>query len=157
MRTLVVYFTRTGNTRFAAESIAAELGADLEEIIDLKSRQGKLGWLSAGKDAMWGSETQIAPNKISPNGFDLIVIAQPVWAWSPTPAVRTYLNKNNLSGKKVALFFSNIDLRKAVEKTKALMPNSTFVGELALPAKGFEDKEEMKKKIVEWCDTLEMA
>ena len=157
MRTLVVYLTRTGNTRFAAESIAAELGADLEEIIDLKSRQGKLGWLSAGKDAMWGSETQIAPNKISPNGFDLIVIAQPVWAWSPTPAVRTYLNKNNLSGKKVALFFSNIDLRKAVEKTKALMPNSTFVGELALPAKGFEDKEEMKKKIAEWCDKLEMA
>jgi len=156
MRTLVVYFTRTGNTRFAAESIAAELGADLEEIIDLKSRQGKLGWLSAGKDAMWGSETQIAPNKISPNGFDLIVIAQPVWAWSPTPAVRTYLNKNNLSGKKVALFFSNIDLRKAVEKTKALMPNSTFVGELALPAKGFEDRDETKKKIVEWCNTLKM-
>ena len=157
MKTLIVYFTRTGNTKFAAESIAAEIGADIEEIIDLKNRQGWLGWLSAGKDAMQGNETQIAPTRITPNGFDLIIIAQPVWAWSPTPAIRTYLNKNDLSGKKIALFFSNIDLRKAVEKTKALMPNSTFVGELALPAKGFEDKEETKKKIVEWCNTLKMA
>ena len=154
MRTLVVYFTRTGNTRFAAESIGAELGADLEEIIDLKNRQGKLGWLSAGKDAMRGNETQIAPTKTTPNGFDLIIIAQPVWAWSPTPAIRTYLNKNDLSGKKVALFFSNVDLRKAMGKTKALMPNSAFVGELALQAKDFENKEETKKKIAEWCNTL---
>jgi len=154
MRTLVVYLTRTGNTRFAAESIAAELGADLEEIIDLKSRQGKLGWLSAGKDAMQGNETQIAPTKTTPNGFDLIIIAQPVWAWSPTPAIRTYLNRNDLSGKKVALFFSNTDLRQAVDKTKSLMPNSTFMGELALPAKGFENREEKKKKIAEWCNTL---
>ena len=157
MKTLIVYFTRTGNTKFAAESIAAEIGADVEEIIDLKNRQGKLGWLSAGKDAMQGKETKIAPTKRTPTDYDLIVIAQPVWAWSPTPAIRTYLNKNDLSWKKVALSFSNVDLRKAVEKTKALIPNSTFVGELALPAKGFEDRDETKKKIVEWCNTLKIA
>jgi hypothetical protein len=37
------------------------------------------------------------------------------------------------------------------------MPNSTFVSELALPAKAFENKEEAKKKIAEWCNTLKMA
>ena len=70
------------------------------------------------------------------------------------PAIRTYLNRNDLSGKKVALFFSNTDLRQAVDKTKSLMPNSTFIGELALPAKGFENREETKKKIAECCNTL---
>ena len=40
MKTLVIYYTREGNSKFAAEAIAAELGADIEEVIDLKNRQG---------------------------------------------------------------------------------------------------------------------
>jgi flavodoxin len=154
MKILVVYYTRTGNTRFAAETVAAELGADIEEVVDLKKREGRLAFLSNGKDAMQAKETQIAQTKRDPKDYDLIIVGQPVWAGSPTPAIRTYLNKSDLSGKKVALFFSDSGLGQAVEKTKALMPNSTFVGELALPAKGFEDKEKAQEKIVEWCKTL---
>jgi len=157
MKTLVTFYTRTGNTKFAAETIAAEIGADIEEVIDLKKRQGRLAFLSNGRDAMQGKDTDIAQTKRTPTAYDLIVIAQPVWAGSPTPAIRTYLNTNDLSGKKVALFFSDAGLGQAVEKTKALMPNSTFVGELALPAKGFENKEETKNKIAEWCNTLKVA
>jgi flavodoxin len=154
MKTLVVYYTRTGNPKFAAETAAAELGADIEEVVDLKKRQGRLAFLSNGKDAMQAKETQIAQTNRDPKDYDLIIVGQPVWAGSPTPAIRTYLNKSDLSGKKVALFFSDSGLGQAVEKTKVLMPNSTFVGELALPAKGFEDKEEAQEKIFEWCKTL---
>src|SRR4030042_2217715 len=156
MKTLVIYYTRAGNAKFIAETIAAELGADMEEVIDLKSRQGKLSFISAGRDAMRGKETEIAQTKRTPTDYDLIIIGQPVWAGSPTPAIRTYLNKNDLSGKKVALFFSDVGLGKAVEKTKSLMPNSIFVGELAL-SKALESKEETKKKIAEWGNTLKMA
>ena len=156
MKTFVIYYTRTGNAKFVAETIVAELGADMEEVIDLKKRQGKLAFLPDGRDAMRGKETEIAQTKKNPTDYDLIIIGQPIWAGSPTPAIRTYVNKNDLSGKKVALFFSDSTsgLGQAIKKTKVLMPNSTFVGELALPAKGFKNKEETKKKIVEWCNTL---
>lgn len=153
MRTLVVYYTRTGNSKLAAEIIAAELGADVEEVVDLKKRQGRLAYMWCGRDAMSGKETEIAQTKRDPADYDLIVIAQPVWAWSPTPAIRTYVNKNDLSGKKVALFFGGTNLRDAVEKTKALMPNSTFVGDLAVE-EPLKNKEEAEKKIVEWCSIL---
>jgi flavodoxin len=153
MKTLVIYYTRSGNAKFMAETIAAELGADIEEVIDLKNRQGKLAFLPAGRDAMRGKETEIAKTKRTPADYDLIIIGQPVWAGSPTPAIRTYVNKSDLSGKKVALFFSDSS-DQAVEKTKALMPNSTFVGELALPAKALENKGETKKRIADWCNTL---
>jgi len=156
MKTLVVYYTRTGNSKVAAETIAAELGADLEEVIDLKNRQGKLAYMSCGRDAMSGKETEIAQTTRKPTEYELIIISQPVWAWSPTPAIRTYANKNDLSGKKVALFFGGSNLREAVEKTKALMPNSTFVGEIAVD-EPLKNKEEAKKKIVEWCKTLRTA
>ena len=153
MKTLVVYYTRTGNSKFAAETVATEVGADVEEVVDLKNRKGRLAFLSAGRDAMQGKLTEIAETKRNPFDYDLVVIMQPVWAGSPTPAIRTYLKKNDLSGKKVALFFTDAS-DKAVEKTKAIMPNSTFVGELALPAKEFENREETQKKIGEWCSTL---
>ena len=61
MKSLVVYYTRTGVTKFVAQTIAAELGSDIEEVVDLKNRAGKLGWMSAGRDSMQGKETQIAP------------------------------------------------------------------------------------------------
>jgi flavodoxin len=153
MKTLLVYYTRTGNSKFAAETVAAEVGADVEEVVDLKNRKGRLAFLSAGRDAMQGKLTEIAETKRNPLDYDLIVIVQPVWAGSPTPAIRTYLKKTDLSGKKVALFFTDAS-DKAVEKTKAIMPNSTFVGELTLPAKEFENREEAQKKIGEWCRTL---
>ncbi len=120
MKSLVVYYTRTGNAKFAAETVAAELGSDIEEIVDLKKRAGKPGWISAGKDSTQEKETQIAPTKLVPADYDLIVLGTPIWAWRPTPAIRTHIAKNDLSGKKVALFFAMAsNLKQAVEKTKA--------------------------------------
>ena len=52
MKTLVIYYSRTGNTRFAAETVAAEIGADVEEVVDLKNRKGRLNYLPAGRDAL---------------------------------------------------------------------------------------------------------
>ncbi len=153
MKTLVVYYTRTGNAKFIAENIAAELGADIEEVVDLKNRQGRLAFLSAGRDATLGRETEIASTRRIPADYDLIIVGQPVWAGNPTPAIRTYLSRNDLSGRRVALFFSDTNLGQAIEKTKALMPNSTFASELAL-SKPLENKDETKKKIAEWCKTL---
>jgi len=157
MKSLVVFYSRTGNAKFVAETIATEMGADLEEIVDLKKRAGTLGWISAGKDASQEKETQISPTKRVSADYDLIVIGTPIWAWRPTPAIRTYVAQNNLSGKKVALFLTaDGDPKQAFERTKALMPNSTFVGEIAL-TKPLENKEEAKKKIAEWCSTLKTA
>ncbi len=157
MKTLVVYYSKTGNARFIAQTVAAELGADLEEVVDLKKRDGALSFMSSGKHAMSGKGTDIAETKKKPADYDLVIVGQPVWAGNPTPAIRTYLSKNDLSGKKVALFFSDTNLSQAVEKTKALMPRSTFVGSV-LAIKASEKSEETKKmKVKDWCETLKSA
>jgi flavodoxin len=92
-----------------------------------------------------------------PSDYDLIIIGTPIWAWSPTPAIRTYIKNNNLSGKKIALFFTyENNLRQAIEKTKALLPNSIFVDELGL-AKALDNKEDTESKIAAWCNSLKTA
>ncbi len=154
LKSLVVYYSRTGNARFVAETIAAEVGADVEEVLDLKKRSGPLGFLGGGSDARRGKETEISQNIKSPTGYDLIIVGTPVWASRPSPAIATYLRKNDLSGKKVALFFTQGGKKPAaVEQTKALIPNSEFIGQLSL-VNPLTTKDESEKQIVEWCKTL---
>lgn len=156
MKSLVVYYTRTGKTKFVAETVAAELGADLEEIVDLKKREGKLGWIMGGKDASQKNLTEIAPMKRVPADYDLIVVGTPIWAWAPTPAFRTYVSKNNLATNKVALFYTfDSDPKQASGKIREILPNVNIVGELPLkdPSK---NKDETEKKIAAWCSTLKV-
>lgn len=158
MKSLVVFYSRTGNTRWVAQTIASQVGADIEEVIDLKKRSGVLGWLSGGRDARSGKETKIAPTQKSPTDYDLIIVGTPIWAGRPTPAITTYLKRNNLAGKKVAVFFVQGGKNKTqgVEQTKALVPNSNYLGQLSL-INALKDKEASQNQIAEWCKTLTTA
>ena len=51
MRALVVFYSRTGNTKRIAEDISKTLNADIEELYDAKGRKGITGWLVSGMDA----------------------------------------------------------------------------------------------------------
>ena len=50
MKSLIVYYSRTGNTKNIAETICRKLGADIEEIIDHKTERG-FGFLLSGNEA----------------------------------------------------------------------------------------------------------
>jgi flavodoxin len=154
LKSLVVFYSRTGNARFVAQTIAAEIGADVEEVIDQKKRGGVLGFLGGGRDARSGKGTEIAPTVKSPLDYDLIVVGTPIWAGQPTPAIVTYLKKNNLAGKKVAVFFVQGGKKPhGEEQIKALIPGSNYLGMFML-TNASQNKEDSEKRIAEWCKIL---
>ena len=155
MKTLVVYYSRTGKTRFVAEKVASELKAEIEEVIDLKKRSGRVGFLKAGYDATRGNQTDIEETKKSPSDFELTVVGTPVWNSRPASAIITYLKRNDFAGKKVAVFCTNEGMgeEKAVERTKALISNIEIVGELVV-SRVFENQENNESKILDWCRNL---
>jgi hypothetical protein len=86
MRTLVVYYTNTGNTRRIAELLALDLGAELGEVTCLSY----LKWY--GPLAMaWDIFTRHVPKVtiVAPpeEVFDTVVIGGPVWAAHAAPPV----------------------------------------------------------------------
>lgn len=104
MKTLVVYYSRTGTCKGLAQKIAKEFNSDIEELIDKKNRMGPLGWLGGGKDAAEKKLTQIEPTKYKPELYDLVIIGSPIWAGNMTPAIRTYLTENKNKIKNTAAF-----------------------------------------------------
>jgi flavodoxin len=155
MRSLVVYYSRTGNSKFVAEKVASELGADIEEIVDLKKRRGWLGFIIAGYDATRGKNTIIEKTQRLPMNYDLIVVGTPVWNSRLAPAIRTYLQENDLAQKKIALFCTNEGRgsEKTLAMMKSLIPNGDIVGELGI-TKTDNAPEETEQKITTWCSNL---
>jgi flavodoxin len=155
MKSLVVYYSRTGKTRFVAEKVASELKADIEEVVDLKSRSGRFGFLKAGYDATRGNETEIGETQKSASDFDLIVVGTPVWNSRPASAISTYLKRNDFAGKKVAVFCTNDGMgkEKALDRTKALISNAKIVGEIVF-SKVLENQKDDESKISVWCNKL---
>lgn len=104
MKVLVVFYSRTGTTRKVAESISRILGCDVEEIFDTKNRSGIWGYLMAGRDAMLGRLTVIREIKKDPALYDIVIIGTPVWAYTMSMPIRTYLSQNKDKLRKVAFF-----------------------------------------------------
>jgi flavodoxin len=104
MKTLVVFYSRTGHTRKIGQILEETLQCDAEEISDTKNRMGLFGWLRSGRDAMRRKLTTIQPPRYNPRDYDLIIMGTPVWGGMPTPAIRTYITQNFNNLKKVALF-----------------------------------------------------
>ncbi|GAB4115103.1 MAG: hypothetical protein Kow00103_09610 [Candidatus Caldatribacteriota bacterium] len=108
MKGLVVFYSRSGNTRKIAQEISAALKFDSEEILDTKSRKGILGFLSAGNDAMQRRLTLLKEIKYDPSLYELIVIGTPVWAGNLSAPIRTYLNIHKKNFPQVAFFYTGV-------------------------------------------------
>jgi flavodoxin len=142
MTCLVVYYSRTGNNRTIAESIASRISADIDEIVDKKNRQGRLNWLLAGRDSRAGKLTEIEYQK-NPQDYDTIIIGAPIWAWNPIPPLRTYLKEVDLKGKRVSFFIcSQTEAYKDMFSRLAEMtPDSEHIANFGIQEKRFKNED----------------
>lgn len=104
MKTLIVYYSRTGNTKTACEVLQKELGCDIIEIKDLKSREGGWGFFTAALGSMFNTHTRIDPEHIDLAPYGAVIIGSPVWAGRPAAAIRTFIAQNSFGDKKVVMF-----------------------------------------------------
>jgi flavodoxin len=119
MKTLIVYYSRTGNTRVTCETLQKELGCDILEIKDLKSRQGGWGFFTGAIGSLFNTHTKIDPAQPDLAPYDAIIIGGPNWAGRPATAIRTFIAKNRFDGKKIILFSTTNVFEKEGSQDKA--------------------------------------
>lgn len=108
-KTLVIYYSLTGNTKSIADKIAAATGADVARIETLEPYTGSQNEISAqGKrEVDSGYHPDIKPLGVNPVDYDRVVIGTPTWWYTMAPAVAAFLDSADLSGKEVVLYMTN--------------------------------------------------
>jgi flavodoxin len=145
---LVVYYSRDGHTERVAKDIAERLNADIEAVIDQKSRKGLLGWLRAARDAKTKRTTTIGNIEKNPADYEFTIIGTPVWAGSMTPAVRTYINKFKGSFKNSAYFVLSGGMPPDnVVKSMEELAGKAMTGFVGFFQKNLKKKEAYEEKI----------
>ena len=101
---LIVYHSRTGYTRRIARHLADRLGADLDEIRIVQPMHGALGYAACAIEAMAGLAPALRPMRHRPADYDLVIVGTPVWFWSLSSPVRSWLETFGSRGKRFAFF-----------------------------------------------------
>jgi len=153
MKAMVVYYSRSGNTKAVAELIAGAASADLESLVEVGvNRKGLFGYLSAGRGAMSKKKSEIqAPSK-NPADYDIVFVGTPIWGWNLAPAVRSYLAQTDFGSTPIALFctMSSSGQEKAFASMRDEASNATVVGEMAVGAAAIKNPQALQKKIADW-------
>lgn len=104
MKTLVTYFSLTGNTQTVAEAIANTLEADINRIDYRHSLTGPFRFVRAAYQSMFSRPAKIRfPNK-DPYQYDLLILGAPVWIMKLAPPMRSYILKEKDRFNNVAYF-----------------------------------------------------
>lgn len=107
MKSLVVFYSFTGNTRLVAQTIAEVLKADLVEIEETKPRgKGAMTYMTGGYGAITNKASEIKPVDIDFKQYDTIFIGSPTWASRPTPAINAFLLASNFEQHDIVPFFT---------------------------------------------------
>ena len=104
MKVLVAYYSLTGHTEKLAVGIAAELSADIERIEEVGNRSGFLSKVAAAFQAATGRSARIHETRINPAGYDLVILGTPVWAWTMSTPMRSYIKRYAANIGPVAFF-----------------------------------------------------
>lgn len=133
---LIVYYSRSGNTRALAEHIRAATGGDLLEL------QPAQPYPAEYKATTEQAKRELESNYLPPladavpsvAAYDMVLVGSPNWWSTVAGPVRTFLSQTDLSGKPVAVFITHegSGLGRSVVDVKKLCPKAIVLEGLAV-------------------------
>jgi flavodoxin len=106
MKSAIIYYSYTGNTKKVAEILEEHLRNKGElDIIRLTDLQESGNFFIQATQALRHLKTDILEVNFDLSAYDAIYFGTPVWAFSPAPALNAYMDKCfGLEAKSVVLF-----------------------------------------------------
>jgi flavodoxin len=130
-KVLIVYLSRTNNTKAVAEFIYEDIGGtllplelerpypdDYRKIVDQVARENETGYLPPLKTKIEQIEQ-----------YDVVFIGFPTWGMQLPPPMKSFLKEHNLKGKTVVPFNTNAGygVGSSFVTVKELCPDSTVL------------------------------
>lgn len=127
MKTLIVYYSYTGNTKKIANAIKNNLNCDILEVTPKIPFSNDYDEVVAEyqNNSIKDKSIEINDIGIDLKEYDKIIIGSPVWWYTICPVITSFFKKYDLSGKKIYPFATNAGwLGKTFKDIETLCPNS---------------------------------
>ena len=146
MKTLVAYFSASGNTASLAKRVAEAAKADLFEIKPVEPyTDADLRWTNplarCNKEKIGKKDVPVADTVENFAEYEMVLIGFPVWYYGAPNIIETFVKSYDFSGKKVALFATSggSDIKKAPAKLQPLMKGEIIDSKLFAPDASYAD------------------
>ncbi|EKF54152.1 flavodoxin [Galbibacter marinus] len=128
---LIVYLSRTNNTKQVAEIIQKEVGGDLVAL-ELKDPYPENYDSIVAQVAEENESGYLPPLKTridNFNQYDVVFLGFPTWGMRLPPPMKSFLNKYNMSDKTVIPFNTNAGygIGSSFKTVKEMCPNATIL------------------------------
>lgn len=103
---LIAYYSKTGNTKRAAEEIAKMTGGALHRIVPQKSYPDSyFATVAVAKwESLKGEKPALADKVEGIGGYDKILVGFPIWWFGCPQLIKTFMESYDFDGKKVYPF-----------------------------------------------------
>lgn len=133
---LVVYLSRSGNTRVIAGQLKRAFDADLFEIRTAapwpEDYEEMVAWASRVRES--AAPPRLAEGVPTITKYDVVFLGSPIWGMALPAPIRTFLMTHDLSGKTIVPFFTYgcCGAGTAPETIATLAPHSKVLEPFAL-------------------------
>lgn len=155
-KSVIIYYSWSGNTEILVNSIKDITGADIYKITT------KIPYPSEYKEALEQVKNDISSNKLPElNGsidlskYDTIILGYPIWIGDMALPMKSFINNNDLSDKKIAPFIVNGGSRvdKSISYIKEICTNSVVLEALSINRKNIYNSDAQVKK---WINRIKI-
>lgn len=104
MKTLIVYYSKSGNTRKVAEKAQAMLACDLDEI-------------------QYDQDSHTVRSALNPADYERVILMCPIWAFRLSEPMTLYLHqqKSNIRQYRLAVTCSGLGLRGCISDCRKIL------------------------------------
>lgn len=154
-KTLIIYYSRSGNTDTIAQYIHNQTGADVVKLETMQPypEQYRATTIQAKKELEedFYPELKTKINNIA--DYDVILIGSPNWWGTLSMPIRAFLHNSDLSNKKIALFITHegSGLGRSIEDLNKFQPNAIILESTAIRG---SDVNNSQQKILQWVNKL---
>ena len=161
-KTLVAYFSATGNTKKVAETIAEITGGTLFEIEPAQpyTEEDLDGWNESARGTRESKDRSTRPevkNKVEDMGqYDTIYLGFPIWWYTCPTIVNTFLEQYDLTGKTIIPFATSggSNFGNTEKDLKISAPDAIFKpGKVLFKTEGLL-KDVDKNTVEEWIKSV---
>jgi flavodoxin len=157
-RTLVAYFSRSGNTRVIAGQLHRELGADLFEILPATPYPDDYEQTveQARQERDVGARPPLKATVPNIAAYDTVLLAFPIWGETAPPIIRGFLAAHDLSGKTLrpVITHGGYGLGDSLAVLKSHAPSARLAPAFAMEA---DQERRTMTRVREWLGAIARA